>query len=100
MHTNTNTSCHSNGPQVCNTVHHITIPSKHNPHLQFLLKAPAADWVIYDESPQDYTRENSPQHEILWKQFTLNVAKGVARKILVHGYPCTGEGGVGVRIEV
>ena len=77
-----------------------TIPSKDNLYLQFLLKVPAADWIIYDESPQDYTRENSSQHEILWKQFTLNVAKGMARKILVHGYPCTGDGGIRVKVEV
>ena len=54
-------------------------------YLQFLLEAPAADRVVYDEGHESHSRQDDAQHKVFWKQFTLNVAKGVAREVLVHG---------------
>ena len=52
-------------------------------YLQFLFKGPTIDVIIDDECDEGYSGEDD--HEVLRKQFTLNVAKCVTRKKMVHG---------------
>ena len=55
-----------------------------------MLKAPtAADWVIDEEGCQGDAGQSHTQHEVLWKQLALHVAKCVTRQVPDHGQTCT-----------